>query len=166
LIGNPPIVLLDEPSTGVDPQAKRFMWTIISNISTQRKQSTVVLTTHSMEEAEALCPKIGIMVNGKFRCFGSAQHLKNKYGVGYELEVKFKDIDQKQLTDMKVKAKLSADQEHLSLEEMSKVLGDLGVSHQQDQIYAEGFGADINTQLTKFKKVVTNELLKWSFIQS
>lgn len=142
------------------------MWTIISNISTQRKQSTVVLTTHSMEEAEALCPKIGIMVNGKFRCFGSAQHLKNKYGVGYELEVKFKDIDQKQLTDMKVKAKLSADQEHLSLEEMSKVLGDLGVSHQQDQIYAEGFGADINTQLTKFKKVVTNELLKWSFIQS
>lgn len=119
-----------------------------------------------MEEAEALCPKIGIMVNGKFRCFGSAQHLKNKYGVGYELEVKFKDIDQKQLTDMKVKAKLSADQEHLSLEEMSKVLGDLGVSHQQDQIYAEGFGADINTQLTKFKKVVTNELLKWSFIQS
>jgi len=98
-----------------------------------------------MEEAEALCPKIGIMVNGKFRCFGSAQHLKNKYGVGYELEVKFKDIDQKQLTDMKTKAKLSADQEHLSLEEMSKVLKDLGVSHQQDQIYAEGFGADINT---------------------
>jgi ABC-type multidrug transport system ATPase subunit len=42
-----------------------------------------------MEEAEALCPKIGIMVNGKFRCFGSAQHLKNKYGVGYELEIKF-----------------------------------------------------------------------------
>ena len=64
LIGNPPIVLLDEPSTGVDPQAKRFMWTIISNISTLRKQSTVVLTTHSMEEAEALCTKMGIMVNG------------------------------------------------------------------------------------------------------
>jgi len=37
LIGNPPIVLLDEPSTGVDPQAKRFMWTVISNISTLRK---------------------------------------------------------------------------------------------------------------------------------
>ena len=41
-----------------------------------------------MEEAEALCPKIGIMVQGKFRCFGSAQHLKNKYGMGYEIEVK------------------------------------------------------------------------------
>ena len=72
LIGNPPIVLLDEPSTGVDPQAKRFMWTIISNISTLRKQSTVVLTTHSMEEAEALCTKMGIMVDGQFKCFGSS----------------------------------------------------------------------------------------------
>ena len=72
LIGNPPIVLLDEPSTGVDPQAKRFMWTIISSISTLRKQSTVVLTTHSMEEAEALCTKMGIMVDGQFKCFGSS----------------------------------------------------------------------------------------------
>ena len=72
LIGNPPIVLLDEPSTGVDPQAKRFMWTIVSNISTLRKQSTVVLTTHSMEEAEALCTKMGIMVDGQFKCFGSS----------------------------------------------------------------------------------------------
>lgn len=88
LIGNPPIVLLDEPSTGVDPQAKRFMWTIISNISTLRKQSTVVLTTHSMEEAEALCTKIGIMVNGQFKCFGSSQHIKDKYGTGFEIVVR------------------------------------------------------------------------------
>ena len=90
MIGNPPIVLLDEPSTGVDPQAKRFMWTIISNISTLRKQSTVVLTTHSMEEAEALCTKMGIMVDGQFKCFGSSQHIKNKYGMGFELEVKIR----------------------------------------------------------------------------
>jgi ATP-binding cassette subfamily A (ABC1) protein 3 len=88
LIGNPPIVLLDEPSTGVDPQAKRFMWTVISNISTLRKQSTVVLTTHSMEEAEALCPKMGIMVDGKFQCFGSAQHIKDKYADGFDIDLK------------------------------------------------------------------------------
>ena len=82
-LGNPPIVLLDEPSTGVDPQAKRYMWTIISNISTLRKQSTVVLTTHSMEEAEALCTKMGIMVDGQFKCFGSSQHIKDKYGLSF-----------------------------------------------------------------------------------
>ena len=48
----------------------------------------MVLTTHSMEEAEALCTKMGIMVNGSFKCFGSAQHIKNKYGTGFEIEVK------------------------------------------------------------------------------
>jgi len=62
MIGNPPIVFLDEPSTGMDPKAKRFMWQIISKISTLRKQSAVILTTHSMEEAEALSTKLGIMV--------------------------------------------------------------------------------------------------------
>ena len=72
IIGNPPIVLLDEPSTGVDPQAKRFMWDVISKISILRKKSAVIITTHAMEEAEALCTKMGIMVKGKFKCFGSA----------------------------------------------------------------------------------------------
>jgi ATP-binding cassette subfamily A (ABC1) protein 3 len=80
LIGNPPIVFLDEPSTGVDPKAKRFMWTIVSKISTLRKKSSVIITTHSMEEAEALCTKMGIMVAGEFKCFGSSQHIKTKYG--------------------------------------------------------------------------------------
>ena len=64
MIGNPPIVFLDEPSTGMDPEARRFMWNIISRISTERKKSSVVLTTHSMEEAEALCSKLSIMVDG------------------------------------------------------------------------------------------------------
>ena len=64
ILGNPPIVFLDEPSTGVDPQAKRFMWNIISKISTLRKKSAVIITTHSMEEAEALATKMGIMVDG------------------------------------------------------------------------------------------------------
>ena len=82
-------MLLDEPSTGVDPQAKRFMWTIISNISTLRKQSTVVLTTHSMEEAEALSTKMGIMVKGGiFKCFGTSQHIRDKFGTGYIIEIK------------------------------------------------------------------------------
>jgi len=88
MIGNPPIVFLDEPSTGMDPKAKRFMWNIIAKISTLRKKSCVILTTHSMEEAEALSTKLGIMVDGSFKCFGSAQHIKNKFGDGYEVEIK------------------------------------------------------------------------------
>ena len=79
-LGNPSIMILDEPSTGMDPGARRYMWNIISRICTKRRQSVVILTTHSMEEAEALATRIGIMVNGKFMCLGSIQHIKNKFG--------------------------------------------------------------------------------------
>jgi len=76
MLGNPPIVFLDEPSTGMDPKARRFMWSVISRITTKRKRSSVVLTTHSMEEAEALSTKMGIMVAGSMKCMGSVQQLK------------------------------------------------------------------------------------------
>jgi ABC-type multidrug transport system ATPase subunit len=51
---------------------------------------TIVLTSHSMEECEALCTKLGIMVNGQFQCLGNIQHLKSKYGRGYSLVIKTK----------------------------------------------------------------------------
>jgi ATP-binding cassette subfamily A (ABC1) protein 3 len=71
-MGNPPIVLLDEPSAGMDPQARQFMWSVIEKISQRDKRSAVILTTHSMEECEALATKLGIMVRGGiFRCFGT-----------------------------------------------------------------------------------------------
>jgi len=72
LMGNPPVILLDEPSAGMDPEARRFMWQVVEKISQQEKRSAVILTTHSMEEAEALSTKLGIMVRGGvFRCMGS-----------------------------------------------------------------------------------------------
>eukprot|EP00501_MAST-03F_sp_TOSAG23-6_P000357 GSMAST32.ASY1.ANO1.364.1 assembled CDS len=88
LIGAPPIIFLDEPSAGMDPVAKRFMWSLISEISTQNREATIILTTHSMEECSALCTRIGIMVDGRLRCIGSEQHLKDRYGHGYQLEVR------------------------------------------------------------------------------
>lgn len=72
-LGNPPIILLDEPSAGMDPEARRFMWQVVANISQRDKNSAVIITTHSMEEAEALSTKMGIMVRGGiFKCFGSS----------------------------------------------------------------------------------------------
>lgn len=88
LIGNPPIILLDEPSSGMDPEARRFMWSVIGKLTNEKKQSTVVLTTHSMEEAEALSTKLAIMVEGNFKCIGPVQSIKDKYGKGFEVEVK------------------------------------------------------------------------------
>eukprot|EP01027_Heterolobosea_sp_BB2_P015159 GEZU01021715.1.p1 GENE.GEZU01021715.1~~GEZU01021715.1.p1 ORF type:complete len:838 (+),score=194.35 GEZU01021715.1:69-2582(+) len=83
-MGNPQVVFLDEPSTGMDPNTRRKVWDRIIKL---RENRVVILTTHFMEEADALCTRIGIMVNGSLRCLGSAQHLKNKYGGGYRLSM-------------------------------------------------------------------------------
>ena len=84
LITNPKCVFLDEPSCGVDAVAKRVLWNKILNRS---KGQTVILTTHSMEEADAICNRVGIMVNGSLRCLGTTMHIKQKYGNGYQLEL-------------------------------------------------------------------------------
>ena len=87
-IGRPSCVILDEPTTGMDPAARRYLWTVI--IKARDLGMTIVLTTHSMEESEILSTRLGIMVNGQFKCLGSVQHLKSKYGRGYTLIIKCK----------------------------------------------------------------------------
>merc|ERR1711937_87359 len=97
-IGNPQIVFLDECSTGVDPVARREIWEMVSNMVSDKnvppeERTSVILTTHSMEECEALCPRIGIMAGGNLRCLGSAQQLKSKFGQGYQVELKIKNVE-------------------------------------------------------------------------
>ena len=68
MVGRPSIIYIDEASTGVDPASRRLMWKAIKD---EGAGSAVVLTTHAMEEAEAISSKISIMVKGKLRCFGT-----------------------------------------------------------------------------------------------
>lgn len=89
LIGNPPLVFLDEPTSGVDPASRRRVWAAVSQ-AVSRGQS-VVLTSHSMEECEALCSRIIIMAKGTLRCVGTTMHLKAKYGQGCSLQIKLKN---------------------------------------------------------------------------
>ncbi|KAH0514125.1 ATP-binding cassette sub-family A member 7 [Microtus ochrogaster] len=86
LVGDPAVVFLDEPTTGMDPSARRFLWN--SLLLVVREGRSVVLTSHSMEECEALCTRLAIMVNGRFRCLGSAQHLKGRFGAGHTLTLR------------------------------------------------------------------------------
>lgn len=88
LIGEPPIVFLDEPTTGMDPGARRFLWDVLVEVVESGR--TIVLTSHSMEECEALCTRLGIMVNGQFQCLGSSQHLKSRFGAGISLSAKLR----------------------------------------------------------------------------
>ncbi|XP_048667737.1 phospholipid-transporting ATPase ABCA7 isoform X2 [Marmota marmota marmota] len=86
LVGDPAVVFLDEPTTGMDPSARRFLWN--SLLAVVRQGRSVVLTSHSMEECEALCTRLAIMVNGRFRCLGSTQHLKRRFGAGHTLTLR------------------------------------------------------------------------------
>jgi ABC-type multidrug transport system ATPase subunit len=74
----------------MDPKTRRFLWNCLNNIRNYGK--SLILTTHSMEETEALCTRMGIMVNGELKCLGNLQHLKTKYGEGYTLLAKISDL--------------------------------------------------------------------------
>ncbi len=77
LVGEPKIIFLDEPTLGLDVIARHELWSVISSL---KGKSTVVLTTHYMEEAEALSDRIGIMKDGKLLAVGTAEELKKKSG--------------------------------------------------------------------------------------
>ncbi|XP_072934146.1 cholesterol transporter ABCA5-like [Epargyreus clarus] len=135
MVGSPRVVLLDEPSTGMDPRSKRFLWDTI--LASFQGKKGAILTTHSMEEADALCSRVGIMVKGGLRCIGSTQHLKNLYGAGYTLEMKIGQNNQKMM-----ESDLSMTPSPLRSNENSPSLGeaDEGASGGGSAAEAEGEG--------------------------
>lgn len=92
LLGDPELIFLDEPTTGIDPQARRLVWNAINKA--RNSGQTVVITSHSMDECESLCTRIGIMIKGQFECLGSVQQLKNKYSQGFVLTMKMSRDDE------------------------------------------------------------------------
>lgn len=86
------MVFLDEPTTGMDPVARRLLWNALCRVRAEGR--CLVITSHSMDECEALCTRLAIMVNGRFQCLGSPQHLKNKFVQGFTLLVNAPDAFQ------------------------------------------------------------------------
>ncbi|GLC69187.1 hypothetical protein PLESTF_000800000 [Pleodorina starrii] len=78
-IGNPQVVYLDEPSTGLDPASRRALWDVVRSNKDGR---AIILTTHSMEEAEILCDRLGIFVDGQLVCIGNPREITSRYA-GY-----------------------------------------------------------------------------------
>ena len=77
MVNRPQLVFLDEPSTGLDPQSRRNLWAIVEGIKNEGK--TIIMTTHSMEEAETLCDEIAIMDQGRIITQGSPKSLITTY---------------------------------------------------------------------------------------
>jgi ABC-2 type transport system ATP-binding protein len=80
MANDPDIIFLDEPTTGLDPKARREVWDVIKNLKSRNK--TVILTTHYMEEAEVLSDRVAIMNSGKFIAFGTPKTIIDEHGIG------------------------------------------------------------------------------------
>ena len=162
MISNPPIILLDEPSTGMDPEARRYMWSVIHRMSTKGQKSSVIMTTHSMDEAETLCKRIAIMVNGEFVCFGKANQIKEKYGYGYEANVRVKPLSEKQFGDWISKYNL---EKNLLIDEnnVNEVLNNINRKYYIDELKDGRLGQRIKRDMVLNGNINIRVLLSWIF---
>lgn len=105
LVNDPKVLFLDEPTTGLDPQARHNLWDLIRTI--HKKGKTIVLTTHYMDEAEFLCDRIAIMDKAKIVAFDTPHNLIKKYAKTSTIEFSTKeDISKKDLSKFKTVTKV------------------------------------------------------------
>ncbi|CAK4636098.1 unnamed protein product, partial [Aphanomyces euteiches] len=160
MIGSPPIIFLDEPSTGMDPVSRRFMWDVIADISTRSKESTILLTTHSMEECEALCTRVGIMVGGRLRCLGSIQHLKNRFGDGLMLHVRVAPVMTTEVREFS--SQTFGNEMTLTKERIGEICTTLGKPHRVDDISSShATGYILAESLTRNDYINARDFCAW-----
>lgn len=132
--------------------ARREIWAMISNMVSggnvpPEERTSVILTTHSMEECEALCPRIGIMAGGRLRCLGSAQRLKSKFGQGFQVELKVKHVE-------------VTDQDYLkNLSSFAKAAGVAAPSENADMSTYEQTFLDLNQTMAALQELSGDDFL-------
>jgi ABC-type multidrug transport system ATPase subunit len=131
-IGSPSVIMLDEPSSGMDVATRRILWNKILSL---KDKHAIVLTSHSMEEIDALCTNVCIMINGRLRCLGSSQHLKSKFSSGYRLVLSSEDPSKTKdwVFTTFIDAKLTNQVAHMQQFEIPK-LKDVTLSFMFDQV--------------------------------
>ena len=159
---NPPIVLLDEPSTGMDPEARRFMWSVIHKISKKGKKASVIMTTHSMDEAETLCKRMAIMVNGEFACLGRAGQIKEKYGYGYEIEVRIKPLSEDKFEKILREHKLNKNLK-INMTNIENMLNELGESNFINELAEGRLGSKLIRDIQINDDIPIRALVSWTF---
>ncbi|ORY65682.1 hypothetical protein LY90DRAFT_223782 [Neocallimastix californiae] len=151
LVGNPKLVFLDEPTTGLDPDVRRLIWSILDEVSHDR---TIILTTHSMEEAEVLCHRIGIMSHGTLRCCAALLRLKELYGSGFKLSYSNRPENYRELKEFIL--------QHIP--EEHKVVRDLASNSIYEFIPPQGLISQLFTLLEENKEKYG--IIDWGISQS
>lgn len=119
-----------------------------------------------MEEAEALCTKMGIMVNGQFKCYGSSQHIKNKFGTGYEIEVKIRSQTEQEINTIIQEQQLEQFGMQLNQQTINQVLEKLDAADLISQISENGVGADFSVAFKNGQTIQLEEVIRWVFTET
>ena len=162
MICNPPVVLLDEPSTGMDPEARRFMWAVIHKLTSKSDSNCVIMTTHAMDEAETLCRRMGIMVNGEFVCMGTANYIKENYGYGFEIDVRIKPFEQKKLYEIIQNLGLKRNHKITSIQEAEEILKKIKKEKYCNYLKEEGIGRKIYHEILISGNTSIQNLVNWT----
>ena len=160
---SPPIVLLDEPSTGMDPEARRFMWSVIHKISTKGKKASVIMTTHSMEEAETLCKRMAILVKGEFVCMGKADEIKEKYGYGFEIEVRIRPLSEQNFEKILEKYNILDKNMKVNTENIEQILTQVNRSNYINELKKGRIGSKIMRDININGYIPIRSLINWLF---
>lgn len=164
LIGNPTVVFLDEPSAGMDPETRKKMWRVIGNI--KQRNSSVILTTHSMEEAEALSDKMAIMVAGRLRCLGSATWIKSKYGDRYEFDVKVETPSKAEINELSKRFDAFLNNSNSVFQErINQCLELLDADELKQEINEKGAGSALYLSLKNEGYISKESLISWVIIE-
>ncbi len=125
LVNDPELVFLDEPTTGMDPAARRALWDLIREM--KRRGRTVLLTTHYMEEAEVLCDRLAIMDHGRILVMGTVEELISRRF--HELAVRFDNVDglaEGELAGFPGVARVVHEEDHVTVLYTKDVAGTIG----------------------------------------
>jgi len=146
----------------MDPEARRFMWAVIHKLTTKSQSNCVIMTTHSMDEAETLCKRMGIMVNGEFVCMGTSNYIKETYGYGYEIDLRIKPFEQKELDGIIEKLGVKRSHKIKTLEEVKEILTNINKEHFFKYIQEEGIGRKIYTEVVHHGDINIQALINWT----
>jgi ABC-type multidrug transport system ATPase subunit len=120
LLGRPPLLVLDEPTTGLDPASRRAVWSVI--VRAVNTGTTVILSTHYMEEAERLSDRVGVIANGRLIAFGTLDELRARMDRSYRVSYRDAINPTDPLSDLKVRyfASFAQAQQHIARDLLSE----------------------------------------------
>ena len=163
ILGFPELVILDEPTAGMDPESRKRVWRVLTELKSH--QCSVMLTSHSMDEAENVSDRISIMTSGKLRCIGSPSYIKQKFGDDFELQLKLENPTQFEIYDLA--SSIHSIDKSIPLDKTSvgSVLKELDCIKYFSLINQRRSGSAIYWTLEKKKSIPLEDLLSWLLIE-